>query len=411
MVGFRCPIQSFPCTYLGLPLHLKRLRRVEFQPLIDKMSNRLPAWQGRFLNRARRLKLLNSVLSSMPVYFLSVFAPPKWLLKKVDRIRRGFLWKGTESANGGHCLVRWTNVQKPEDFGRLGVLDLERFSRALRLRWLWVGGEVPCNDLDKLLFRPSTRVSVGNGHKASFWHSSWVHGQAPRDLTPNLFKLAWRKNNSVVADLANQNWLRGLWKMSSVQEIAEFISLWGLVHEVQLSQDEDSISWKWTTHGIYTSKSAYVIQFTGAFCSFNAQAIWRAQSEGKHRVFAWLLVQNKILTADWLLTRNWSCNPMCVLCDQLPETVVHLCLTCVFAREGWVRFAARSGGRIRVLEFGVSMEMWWNSSLAGLSRKDRRWMAVVLIYIPWGIWKERNRRIFEGWRHCLPWCSTSSWRK
>lgn len=105
MDAFQCPIQSFPCKYLGLPLHLRQLRRVEVQPLVDKIAKRLPTWQGKFLSRAGRLKLLNSVLSSIPTYFLTVFPPAKWMLKKIDRIRRGFLWKGTESASGGSCLV------------------------------------------------------------------------------------------------------------------------------------------------------------------------------------------------------------------------------------------------------------------------------------------------------------------
>jgi hypothetical protein len=30
-------------------------------------------------------------------------------------------------------------------------------------------------------------------------------------------------------------------------------------------------------------------------------AIWKAQAEGKHRFFAWLLLQEKILTEDKLL--------------------------------------------------------------------------------------------------------------
>jgi hypothetical protein len=63
--GFSCPVQTFPCTYLGLPLHYKQLRRVNFQPLIDKMANRLPLWKGKFLNRAGRLKLLNTSLSTI----------------------------------------------------------------------------------------------------------------------------------------------------------------------------------------------------------------------------------------------------------------------------------------------------------------------------------------------------------
>lgn len=96
MESFNCQIKHFPCTYLGLPLHYKQPRLVDIQPLIDKMANRLPTWRGRFLNKAGRLKLLNTVLSSIPTYFLTVFSLQKWAVKRLDKIRRGFLWKGAE---------------------------------------------------------------------------------------------------------------------------------------------------------------------------------------------------------------------------------------------------------------------------------------------------------------------------
>lgn len=208
MEAFQCPIKSFPCTYLGLPLHIKALRRIDIQPLIDKVSARLPAWKGRLLNKAGRLVLVNSVLSAIPVYFLSVFQLKKWAIKRIDKIRRNFLWKGAMAANGGHCLVKWVNALKPKKIGGLGTIDLERFSRALRLRWIWyqwkdpdwpwIGTEAPVNDLDQQLFRASTSVTVGNGHKAEFWNSSWLDGRAPRDIAPQLYKLAWRKHNTVV---------------------------------------------------------------------------------------------------------------------------------------------------------------------------------------------------------------------
>lgn len=51
------------------------------------------------------------------------------------------------------------------------MLDLDIFSRALRMRWLWfewtdrdrpwVGAELPVSELDRLLFRISTVVTVG----------------------------------------------------------------------------------------------------------------------------------------------------------------------------------------------------------------------------------------------------------
>jgi hypothetical protein len=74
LADFQCPVKQFPCTYLGLPLHFRQLHRVEIQPIIDKMSNRLPTWKGRFLNKGGRLRLLNSVLTSIPIYFLTAFA-------------------------------------------------------------------------------------------------------------------------------------------------------------------------------------------------------------------------------------------------------------------------------------------------------------------------------------------------
>jgi len=154
MEAFQCPIKTFPCKYLGLPLHVRAIRCVDIQPLIDKVGGKLASWKGKLLNRAGRLRLINTVLSSLPTYFLTVFKLPKWAIKRIDKLRRNFLWKGDAEANGGHCLVKWAKTMRPKKFGGLGILDLDLFSRALRLRWLWfqwttpdrpwVGTEPPC---------------------------------------------------------------------------------------------------------------------------------------------------------------------------------------------------------------------------------------------------------------------------
>lgn len=147
--------------------------------------------------------------------------------------------------------MRWTVVQRPKKLGGLGVPDLECLSRALRLRWLWfswsdpdrpwVGSEAPCNEDDKQLFRASTVVSIGNGRRSEFWESSWLQGRAPRDIAPSLFRLAWRLHQSVCDDLLNNNWTRGLWRMNTAQEMTEFISLWSLMDQVVLTDQDDTI--------------------------------------------------------------------------------------------------------------------------------------------------------------------------
>jgi hypothetical protein len=167
------------------------LKKIHVQPLIEKIGQRLQGWKGKLLNRAGRLTLVTSVLSSKLVYHLTIFPLAIWARKQIDKIRRSFLWKGEENANGGYCLVNWPTVNRPKDLGGLGVLDLDKFGRALRLRWLWrewstdnkpwSGLEVSCPKMDCLLFNASTTVTIGNGKKARFWHHAWLDGEAPRN--------------------------------------------------------------------------------------------------------------------------------------------------------------------------------------------------------------------------------------
>ena len=172
-------------------------------------------------------------------------------------------------------------------FGGLGILDLDVSSRELRLRWLWylwtepdrpwVGSEPPVDAIDKQLFRSSTVVTVENGETATFWQSSWLNGQAPIDRYPELYKWAWRKNRTLKEELHNQSWTRGLWRMQTVDEMASFVELWDAVQEVQLAEEQNKITWRWTTDGVYSVKSAYNLQFQGSFSTFRSDNIWKAE--------------------------------------------------------------------------------------------------------------------------------------
>lgn len=97
------------------------------------------------------------------------------MIKEFDKTRRRFLWAGCQELHGGKCC-------RPVKQGGLGVLDLERFGRALQLRWLWftwtntekpwVGSELPIDDTDRALFAAATKVTINNGKKAMFWKST-----------------------------------------------------------------------------------------------------------------------------------------------------------------------------------------------------------------------------------------------
>jgi hypothetical protein len=138
LLHFQVQQGHLSCTYLGLPLRLGRLKREDEQVLVDRLAGKLPSWKGRLLNKSVRLTLANWVISSIVVYHMIVFTLSKWAIKKIDRIQRNFLWQGSENARGGHCLVNWKHVQWPKKLGGLGVLELDHFNKALRLRWPWL---------------------------------------------------------------------------------------------------------------------------------------------------------------------------------------------------------------------------------------------------------------------------------
>ena len=109
-------------------------------------------------------------------------------LKAVDKIRRNFLWRGRKEVNGGHCLIACPKVSRPKELGGLGILDLQKFGRALRVRWLWLSK----TELDKpwaafpvtihgnaqALFALAMTSTVGNGAHTKFWTDKWLNGSS-----------------------------------------------------------------------------------------------------------------------------------------------------------------------------------------------------------------------------------------
>jgi hypothetical protein len=43
---FCCKLSKFPFKYLGVPLHLDKLRREDIQPVVDKIIKRISMWKA-----------------------------------------------------------------------------------------------------------------------------------------------------------------------------------------------------------------------------------------------------------------------------------------------------------------------------------------------------------------------------
>jgi len=81
-----CRKGVIPFIYLGLPIG-GDARKISFwKPVIDSIVARLSSWHNKFLSLGGRLTLLKSVLSSIPVYFLSFFKSPAGIISSIESI-------------------------------------------------------------------------------------------------------------------------------------------------------------------------------------------------------------------------------------------------------------------------------------------------------------------------------------
>lgn len=123
---------------LGLLITISHDRMVHLQFVLDRIRARLSGWKGKLINVAGRKDLVKCVLSTMPTFTLTVLCAPKKFYKEVNKTRCRFLWAQEEELSEEKLKICWKNVCFQVKHGGLGISDLGKFSRALRLRWLWL---------------------------------------------------------------------------------------------------------------------------------------------------------------------------------------------------------------------------------------------------------------------------------
>jgi len=401
---------DFPCTYLDLPLYLQKLTRAQIQPLIDKIADQLPRWKADLLTKAGRKILVQFVLISKLIYLAMALDLPTWALKAIDKIRRGFLWKERKDIKGGHCLLAWSKVTRPEALGGLGISQLQQLNWALRMRWLWLHKTEPSkpwaflpiqvHQSVKSLFRVAIITQVGNGMNTLFWTDCWLHGRSLDMMVPHLFgTISNRARKRTVHEaMTERRWISDIRGALTVVVLAEYLWLWDLLSEVVLQPEiEDNHIWQFSPLGRYSSKSAYEALFIGAIQFRPWERIWKSWAPGKCKFFMWLVAHDRCWTADRLARKGLPHPEYCLLCDQEEETINHLLLHCVFARQVW--FCVLQGLGLQVLAPQPdenSLDDWWENVINRVDGPVKKGLNSIIILVAWSLWNHRNRCVFDG---------------
>lgn len=409
-----CEIKEFPCTYLGLPLCVRKPTKEVLLPLIDKVADHLPGWKASLMNRAGRLVMVRVVLTATTIHHLIALDLPKWVIKAIDKRRRGFLWSGQEKANGGNCLVSWDRVQRPLELGGLGIHNLEVLGWALRIRWLWAQRtdpdrlwaglpfSVPAKA--KAMFDVAVHSTVGNGETTKFWTDRWIAGKCIADLAPSLFSTVPKrttKHRTVAQALNNRTWVSDISGALTVQVLIDYLLIWDLVEDISLQQGTpDQHLWRLTRSGVYSSKSAYAAFFFGAVSFSGWKRIWKGWAPLKCKFFLWLAKNNRCWTADRLAKRGLPHPAACPFCDQAEETIQHVLVGCVFSRQIWTNILrSLSFATLAPRAADTRFFTWWARSISLAPKEARKGLNSLFTLVAWEIWKFRNSCVFEG---CQP---------
>ncbi|KAK3230297.1 hypothetical protein Dsin_002178 [Dipteronia sinensis] len=134
--ALRCNRASLPITYLGMPLGSNPNTKNIWNPVVQKIENRLAPWKMRFLSKGGRLVLIKAVLSSILTYYMLVFKIPVGVANKKERLQHEFVWVHGVEKKKIHS-VDWVTNYKSKGSGGLGVGRVVDNNVGLLSKWVW----------------------------------------------------------------------------------------------------------------------------------------------------------------------------------------------------------------------------------------------------------------------------------
>ncbi|WMV33012.1 hypothetical protein MTR67_026397 [Solanum verrucosum] len=423
-----CNIGSFPSTYLGLPLGAQHKSTEIWTGVIGKFEKRLATWQMQYLSFGGRVTLINSVLDSLPTYYMALLPMPSEVIEQIDKIRRDFLWKGNREKHKFH-LIKWEKVTQPKYQGGLGIKNLAAHNKSMMMKWLWrynledagLWKEVIiakhgrlnqwCSNITTLpygvglwksirmlwdTFDQNAYFELGNGVLLKFWTDKWLGNITLQEDFPDLFRIAQDPNSIIAANREGINWDIRFRRNMHDWEVNDLVDLFARLQHCHINlQAADKLKWG-HQKGVYTVKEGYqqLCSRNPVIANWPWKLIWRTKLPPKVVFFTWIALYEACLTQDNIKKRKIQFPNRCYMCKKEVETPRHLLLHCEVASELWSMFFCLSGiNWTTPLTVKDAYESW---SLWKVDKAIKKIWIMIPACIFWCIWLERNKRCFDG---------------
>lgn len=102
-----------------------------------------------------------------------------------------------------------------------------------------------------------------------------------------------------------------------------------------------------------TATLAYKAQLLGTTATNFNNLIRKPWAPRKCKIFAWLIIQNRVWTSNRLATRDWPNGSIYPLCRHCQETAIHLLAECRYTRRIWGALAEQASAVYEVCELRI----------------------------------------------------------
>jgi hypothetical protein len=185
------------------------------------------------------------------------------------------------------------------------------------------------------------------------------------DVAPRLVATVPKKTIgkcTVLEALTDNRWISDIHGATTVGVIVEYLILWDILNTVELQMGvSDNHFWSLTANKQYSVKAAYEGFFLGSVQFEHFEKIWKSWAPAKCHYFVWLVAQ-KCWTADRLTRHGLDHPEKCPLCDQDEETIDHMLVSCVFAKQFWFEFLRQANLQGLAPQYDIFFLDWWTQA-------------------------------------------------
>ncbi|GJW23431.1 RNA-directed DNA polymerase, eukaryota, reverse transcriptase zinc-binding domain protein [Tanacetum coccineum] len=415
----------------GVKVGMSPSRRKAWDEIIGKVSNRLSKWKIKTLSVGGRLTLIKSVLTSLPLYHMSLYKAPLGVLRDLESLRRKF-FNGADINEKRFSMISWNKILASKQKGGLGVSSFFALNRSLLFKWVWrflsqdaslwhrliavlygnrspfvhtgsVSSLSPWNCILKELNSLSAKginllallkKKVGNGANTLFWEDCWINDVPLSRSFPRLYALELKKGITVADKLIDASFVASFRRnpRGGVEE-EQLHHLVELVGSISLSPSNDRWAWLLGSSGEFSVHSArtfiddILLPFVGDVTR------WVKVVPIKVNILAWKVCLDKLPTRLNLSLRGIDIpSIICPNCGLAGESCSHLFYSCNLARTLWRKIAR--WWEIDIPDFSCYEEWiaWFKTTR--FSKAQKEMLEGVFYVMWWMIWKFRNQVLF-----------------